>query len=147
MTTWMSKKTLLCRSWPRAWIKVFSILCQFGRFNRNIICNFYLVPHTALLHSCLQQLTSFKNNNVQASEHRAITSPDTGKHQRTSGWGRWADLTWSLLNEHEVLIQSHEVQSTFFTLTANAAGFNKTPTEHKQMNFQTVLLGSKYKAV
>lgn len=74
-STWMSKKTPLCKSWPTAWIKVLSLLCQLGCFDRNIICHFHSDPYTALLNSCLHQLASFKNNNIQAQEHTAINSP------------------------------------------------------------------------
>lgn len=73
-STWMSKKTLLFRSWPTAWLKALSILCQLGCFDRNITCHFYSAPYIALLNSCLHQLTSFKNNNIQAPEHTAINS-------------------------------------------------------------------------
>lgn len=53
-----------------------------------------------------------------------------------SPWAREVD--WSDLAIDAELPQ--QVEITFLTLTANASGLNKTPTEHnEQMNFQTAL--------
>lgn len=74
-STWLSKRTPLGKSWPTAWTQARSRLSQVGCFDRNIICNFYSAPCTALLNSCLHQLTSFKTNNIQAPEHTVINCP------------------------------------------------------------------------
>ena len=56
---------------------------------------------------------------------------DTGSY---SPWAR--EVGWPDLVIDDKL--SQQVEITFLTLIANAAGLNKTPTEHnEQMNFQT----------
>lgn len=125
---YLTKETPLWTSWPIAWIKVLTILCQLGCFDRNIICHFHSALYTAPLSSCWHYQTPFKNNNTWAPESAATKALLkclilATKGPRTGAWLLWA-AQWCKA--------AQQMEWTFLRLTANAAG----PTEHnEQMNF------------